>query len=87
MEAWYRFVRNFKDESERPYITEKFCQQIFQELKHSKVREKKKFAERTGTEFDAWTLKLEDTYPKELVRTILADDDFWKVTLKVTGVL
>jgi hypothetical protein len=87
MEAWYTKLRNFKDESERPYITEKFCQQIFHELNRSKIREKKKFVERTGTEFDAWTLKLEDTYPKELVRTILGDDDFWKLTLKVTGVL
>jgi len=84
MEAWYSKVRDLKDESERPYITETFCNRVFHDLKRSKIREKNKFKERTGTEFESWSLKLEDEFPSPVVREILADDKFWDLTLAIT---
>jgi len=84
MEEWYTIVRNFKDESENPYLTESFCHRVFQDLKRSKIRDKKKFRERTGNEFTTWSYGLELEYPKSLVMEILNDDDFWVQTLKVT---
>jgi len=87
MEEWYNLVRNFKDESESPYLTKQFINQVFQELKRSRIREKKKFIMRTGSEFESWALHLEEQYPQALVREILNDDEFWNLTLKVSGVV
>jgi len=84
MESWYSTVRNLKDESEDPHITEQFCHRVFQDLKHGKIRDKKKFRQRTGAEFDTWTIGLELVYPKPLVIETLNDDTFWTETLKRT---
>ena len=84
MEAWYSKVRRLKDESERPGMTEAFCHRVFLDLKRSRVREKNKFRERTGTEFETWTLSLEDEFPREVVREILGDDEFWDMLLALT---
>lgn len=84
MDAWYSKVRNLKDESERPYITQSFCNRVFQDLKRSKVREKNKFKQRTGSEFESWTMKLEEEFPQPVVREVLADDEFWELTLGLT---
>jgi len=87
MEEWYTLVRKLKDESESSYLTQQFTYQVFQELKRSRIREKKKFVQRTGTEFESWALHLEEKYPRDLVREILNDDEFWELTLKVSGVV
>jgi hypothetical protein len=85
MEEWHRIVRNLKDESEDAYITQNFCFRIFHDLKRAKIRDKKKFRERTGSEFTTWSYGLELEFPKTLVMEILNDDDFWLQTLKVAG--
>jgi hypothetical protein len=84
MDEWYTIVRNFKDESESPYLTETFCNRVFQDLKRSKIRDKKKFRERTGNEFITWLYGLELTYPKSLIMEILNNDEFWLKTLELT---
>jgi hypothetical protein len=88
MEEWNKKVRELKDESENPYMTQQFVETIFQQLiprnKLLKIKNKDKFSQRLGPEFDLWTEGLEEKFPKALVRAILNDDDFWKLTLEVS---
>jgi len=84
MDTWYTLVNNLKDESEDSYKTQLFCEQVFRELRTAKIKDKGKFKQRMGPEFDQWSSRLETEYPEMLVREILQDDDFWKETLLQT---
>ena len=88
MEEWNKKVRELKDESENPYMTQQFVENIFQQLvprnKLLKIKKKDKFSQRLGPEFDLWAETLEEKFPKALVRAILNDDEFWKLTLEVS---
>jgi hypothetical protein len=84
MEEWYSAMRILREESDNSSLVKDFCYRIFQDLKRIKVKDKKKFAQRLGPDFEGWTELLELDFPKPLVREILHDDDFWKLTLKVT---
>ena len=74
-----------KDESENPYMTQQFAETIFQQLiprnKLLRIKNKDKFSQRLGPEFDLWAETLEEKFPKVLVRAMLNDDEFWKLTL------
>lgn len=84
MEAWYKKVRLLKDESETPFQTEKLTHKIFYDLKRTKIREKGKFKNRMGPEFENWVVTLQDRFAPELVNAIVSDDEFWEATLKLT---
>lgn len=84
MQDWYREVRLLKDASDSPYTTEKITHKIFYDLKRSKIREKGKFKNRMGHEFDEWVLSLNARYDKDSVRDVISDDEFWELTLKLT---
>ncbi len=84
MEEWYKKVRLLKDESETPYETEKLSHKIFYDLKRSKIREKGKFKNRMGPEFENWVETLGDRFASELVNAVISDDEFWEATLKLT---
>jgi hypothetical protein len=84
MEEWYQLVRNLKDESEDPYMTQMFVYQVYRDLNRKKIKEKVKFRDRMGPEFDAFTAKLSQEYPEPLVVEIISDDDFWRKTLELT---
>jgi len=84
MERWYELVGNLRDDSEDSYKTQQFTYQIFRELKTAKIKEKGKFKNRMGPEFEQWSAKLSEEYPKALVIEILQDDEFWLETLKLT---
>jgi hypothetical protein len=86
MEEWYKVVRNLKDDSANPYLTQLFVNQVFRELSSRKIRDKTKFKNRVGAEFEQWAAGLEQEYPKELLIEILNDDEFWSKTLEVSGV-
>ncbi len=73
-----------KDDSETPYETEKVTHKIFYDLKRSKIREKGKFKNRMGPEFENWTITLGNRFAPELVNAIISDDEFWEMTLKLT---
>ena len=83
MEAWYSAVRNWMDQFEERQQVKSFCDRIFQDLHFMKLKDKGKFKQRMGPEFDMWASKLEEDYPKDLAVEILNDDDFWKLTLQV----
>lgn len=84
MEEWYKIVRTLQDESEKPYLTQQFVKQVFRELKNRKVKDKGKFKNRMGPEFEKWVADLTTDYPVDLVTEIINDDEFWETTLGLT---
>lgn len=83
MEEWNSVVRNLRDASTNPKETQVIAFFIFQDLKRLKLKEKKKFVERTGTEFISWTAFLETRFIPELVKELINDDGFWQATAKL----
>jgi hypothetical protein len=86
MEAWYSAVRKLKDESEDPKYTRDFCFHVYHNLIQRKIKDKKKFRERRGPDFESWTTELNEEYSQEFITSILSDDEFWNATLKIIGV-
>ena len=84
MEDWYRIVRNLKDESENPYMTQNFVYDVYHDLKDRKVKDKGKFRQRMGPEFDHWVAGMSMKYPPNLVIEVINDDTFWNQTMQVT---
>ncbi len=84
MENWYNIVRKLQDESENKYLTRKFCEHVYHDLKNSRIREKQKFKNRMGPEFEHWAHSLLSNFAQEMVTEILNDDEFWTETLLVT---
>jgi hypothetical protein len=84
MEEWYKLLRHMKDDSEDPHTTQKFFYKVFIDLKSKKIKDKGKFRQRMGPEFDGWVSSLIEEFSDELVFEIINDDDFWEKTLKVT---
>ena len=83
MEEWNKAVRILKDESMEPNKTAQLCERIFQDLRRMKIKDKGKFKQRLGPDFENWSLKLEENYPSYIVVNVLNDDDFWILTLGV----
>lgn len=77
-------VRTLIDESENKLLTKALTDRIYQDMNRLRIREKAKFKERTGIEFEGWTRSLEDDFPSSVVREIVNDDDFWNATLAVS---
>jgi hypothetical protein len=84
MDAWYEIVGNLRDESEDSYMTQQFAYQVHRELSSAKIKDKGKFKNRMGPEFEQWSARLATEYPEGLVIEILNDDVFWLETLRVT---
>jgi len=83
MEEWNKAVRILKDESMEPNKTAQLCERVFQDLRRMKIKDKSKFKQRLGPEFENWTVRLEEDYPSYIVVNVLNDDDFWQLTFKV----
>lgn len=83
MQAWYTMVRNLKDDSESRRQTENICNDIFHYLRRNKIKEKKKFKEHTGSEYNTFIGRITETYPSSAVEAIVQDDEFWDYTLKM----
>lgn len=84
MEEWYTKVRDMKNESENTYMTKRFTDKIFHDLSRLRIRDKGKFKNRMGPEFENWVAGLAIEYNGDFINTILGDDDFWNLTLKLT---
>ena len=84
MEAWYTKVRDLKNESENTYLTKRFTDKVFYDLTHVRIRDKGKFKNRMGPEFENWVAGLATEYDGGLINEILGDDEFWNLTLKLT---
>ena len=89
MEAWYSAVRKLKDESEDSKLTRDLCFHIYHDLvftkQNRKLKEKQKFRERRGVEFDSWTTELSEGYSSRLISEVISNDEFWNETLKVVS--
>lgn len=84
MEKWYAIVRKLQDESENKYLTRKFCEDVFHDLTNARIREKQKFKNRMGPEFEQWAASLVERYSQDMVTELLNDDEFWIETLQIT---
>lgn len=84
MEEWLSVVRGLKDDSEIPYKTEEITIKIYHDLKRYRIRDKGKFRQRMGPEFENWVMQLSDDFPEAAVKEIVSDDEFWQATLKIT---
>jgi len=84
MEEWMSVVRGLKDDSEIPFKTEEIAIAIYHDMKRLRIRDKGKFRQRMGPEFESWTMQLADQFPEAAVKEILSDDEFWQATLKIT---
>lgn len=84
MDKWYTIVGNLRDESEDPYKTQQFTYQVYRELRSAKIKDKGKFKNRMGPEFEQWASRLADIYSGDLVSEILSDDEFWLETVLLT---
>lgn len=84
MDTWYKIVGGLKDESENPYVTQQLTHTIFRHLINTKLKDKGKFKNRMGPEFEPWAFSLGEMFPEHVVREILNDDEFWEETLKIT---
>jgi len=89
MEAWYSAVRKLKDESDDPKLTRDCCFRIYHDLvfikQNRKLKEKQKFRERKGHEFDGWTTELSQEYSSELISEVISNNEFWNESLKVVS--
>jgi len=83
MEEWNSVVRNLRETSANPKETQVISFFIFQDLKRLKLKEKRKFVERTGSEFISWTAFLETRFDVNLVKDVINDDTFWEMTTKL----
>ena len=84
MEEWYTKVRDMKTESEDTYMTKRFTDKVFHDLARLRIRDRGKFKERTGSEFENWVAGLATEYDGDFINIILGDDDFCNLTLKLT---
>jgi hypothetical protein len=87
MEEWNKKVRDILDESESVYHTRQFIEYMFQDLiprnKRLKIKNKEKFNQRLGPEFELWAEELEEKFTNVSVREILGDDEFWTLSLEL----
>jgi len=87
MEQWYSKVRNFKDDSESSYLTQAFARTVFMDvaryMRYMSKERRMKFKQRMGPEFEQWMSDLSDLYPEVMVKEIIEDDEFWKLTIEL----
>lgn len=86
MDKWTEILRDMlEDEEPRiQYEIRSITMRIYNDLLTMRIREKLKFREQTGTEFQKWSENLELEFDADIVEEILSDDEFWKTTLKLT---
>lgn len=76
MERWNSIVRNM-DTS--PRLAEAF----FRTVSRMRIKEKNKFMQRMGPEFEYVVSKLSEDFDPEDVRELLSNDEFFTVTMEL----
>jgi hypothetical protein len=84
MDGWYEIVRKLEDESSNRYRTQQTAQDIFRQLSRSRIKDKGKFKNRMGPEFEPWAAGMVERHGEELITELLNDDQFWNATLALT---
>jgi len=75
MEEWYTLVRNMGDERENRKEFENSANTIFRKLALLKIKDKRKFQQRLGNEYE--------TFAENLNTDLLNDDAFFELTFKL----
>ena len=83
MDEWYSLTNRMFDESEDPHMTRQFTRRVLQDIRRMKLKDRGKFENQMGPEFDGWTAGLVQEYPEPLVKEILNDEEFWRLTLSL----
>lgn len=86
MEQWNEILRDMLEDEEPRIQYEIRCitMRIYHDLLSMRIREKNKFRDRTGAEFQKWSEGLEQEFDPDIVEEIISDDEFWQLTLKLT---
>jgi hypothetical protein len=77
MEKWNSIVR--KRDGEDPRLAESF----FRLVSRMRIKDKGKFMQRMGPEFEYLVAKLSETYDPEDVKDLISDDEFFTVTMEL----
>ena len=83
MDEWYSLTNTMFDESEDPHKTREFTRRVLQDIRRMKLKDRGKFENRMGPEFDGWAAGLVHKYGEPLVKEILNDEEFWRLTLSL----
>ena len=81
MEDWYRLLRNLKDESDDPNTLGDLATKIFTLLSTNKLKDKQKFMNRMGPEYESFVSHLSESFPPEMVQELLRNDEFFTLTM------
>lgn len=84
MDGWYEIIRKLQDESSSRYRTQQATQDIFRQLSRSRIKDKGKFKNRMGPEFEAWASSMVAKHGEDMITELLNDDEFWNTTLALT---
>jgi hypothetical protein len=76
MEQWKSLVR-------REGLPPRVAEGVFRTLSRMRIKDKGKFTQRMGPEFEAFTETLNEQYPEDDVQTVLRNDEFFTLTLEV----
>ena len=74
-----------KTESENPFNTQQFTNKVYHDLSKMRIKDKGKFKQRMGPEFENWIAGLvSNGIGSDLINAVVGDDEFWNLTLKLT---
>jgi len=76
MEQWNSLVR-------RESLPPRTAEGVFRTLSRMRIKDKGKFMQRMGPEFEVFVDKLKEEYPEDDIQTILRHDDFFTLTMQL----
>ncbi len=76
MEQWNSLVR-------RENLPPRVAEEVFRLLSRMRIKDKGKFTQRMGPEFEAFVARLDEDFPPEDVQTVLRNDEFFTLTLQL----
>lgn len=76
MDQWNSLVR-------REGIPPRVAEGVFRTLSRMRIKDKGKFMQRMGPEFEAFTEKLGEEYTEADVQTVLRNDEFFTLTMQL----
>ena len=76
MEQWNSLVR-------RENLNPRLAESVFRILSRMRIKDKGKFMQRMGPEFEAFTDKLREEYPETDVQDVVRNDEFFTLTMQL----
>ena len=82
---WSQIVRDLKDASKNAYDTEKLAQDILRYTRYTRFRQYNLFTQKRGEEFEKMMEILAEKHTLQPVQDMIADEDFWTITLELAS--